>query len=245
MSMNRALVNIVIDLVSALLFLAMLATGYLLRFPLPPGSNKLYSVWGLSRHEWGDIHFWISLALIVSMIVHLALHWNWVVTVIGKRCGLVNTSQPPLFRCAAWTIVVFTGICLGFAWIIDISVKETERPRRGRNALARESTPLGSTKASTNMPQTQSPDWQAIYPIFQTHCLACHGPTLQAANFRVDRRDDYFKPESKLVVPGNSTDSPLFAIVSGERRSMPAAEKHILPADDIARIKDWIDQGAK
>jgi hypothetical protein len=114
-TMNRTLLNILVDLAVGLLFLGMIATGYLLRFPLPPGSNKTHSLWGLTRHQWGDVHFWISLGLVLMLVVHLVLHWNWVVTVIGKRCHLVETSQPSLVRSAIWTIGVFLAICMTFA----------------------------------------------------------------------------------------------------------------------------------
>jgi len=45
--MNRTIANIIIDIIAAFLFLGMIATGYLLRFPLPPGSNKTLSLWGI------------------------------------------------------------------------------------------------------------------------------------------------------------------------------------------------------
>ena len=96
--MNRTISNIIIDIIAAFLFLGMIATGYLLRFPLPPGSNKMLSLWGYTRHQRGDVHFWISLGLLVVLIVHLVLHWNWIVTVIGKRCHLVKTAHPSLIR---------------------------------------------------------------------------------------------------------------------------------------------------
>ena len=60
LSMNRTITKIIVDSVAAFLFLDMIATGYLLRFPLPPGSNKTLSLLGFTRHQWGDIHFWIA-----------------------------------------------------------------------------------------------------------------------------------------------------------------------------------------
>jgi len=55
--MNRTIANVIIDLAAALLFVGMIATGYILRFPLPPGSNRVLSLWGLTRHQWGGIHY--------------------------------------------------------------------------------------------------------------------------------------------------------------------------------------------
>jgi hypothetical protein len=48
-----------------------------MKFVLPPGSGNL-SVWGLGRHAWGGLHFWLAAGLIVLLVLHLALHWAWV-----------------------------------------------------------------------------------------------------------------------------------------------------------------------
>lgn len=96
--MKRTFVNLLTDLSAALLFLAMLATGFVLRFPLPPGTNKALSLWGLTRHQWGGVHFWISGALLAVLLVHLALHWQWVVSVVGKQLGLTTSPQQSNLR---------------------------------------------------------------------------------------------------------------------------------------------------
>ena len=121
--MNRTISNIIIDIIAAFLFLGMIATGYLLRFPLPPGSNKMLSLWGYTRHQWGDVHFWISLGLLVVLIVHLVLHWNWIVTVIGKRCHLVKTAHPSLIR---------SGVLTGGIVILTIMKKSCITPENER-----------------------------------------------------------------------------------------------------------------
>jgi hypothetical protein len=58
--MNRALMNLLIDTVAAALLTAMVGTGYILWFALPPGTNRTHSLWGLLRHQFGTLHFWIS-----------------------------------------------------------------------------------------------------------------------------------------------------------------------------------------
>jgi len=52
--MNKATLNLIIDVAAAILFLAMIVTGFILRFPLPPGTNKSLMLWSLTRHEWGN-----------------------------------------------------------------------------------------------------------------------------------------------------------------------------------------------
>ena len=32
----------------------------------------------MTRHEWGDIHFYLSVLFIALIMVHIILHWNWI-----------------------------------------------------------------------------------------------------------------------------------------------------------------------
>lgn len=247
--MNRALLNVIVDLVAMLLFLGMLATGYLLRFPLPPGTNKSLTLWGLSRHQWGDVHFWISLGLLGVMLFHLALHWNWIVTVLGKRCRLITTSQPSLVRSAIWSIVFLLGLSISFGWFAQRDVKTLAQPicvSAASNDCAIKSG-LESTSNASSFSATKQVVWSDVYPIFASHCLHCHGPQRSYAGFRADRLESILEHDGQppYVLPGNSRQSPLIAIVSGARPSMAMAASHKLADDDVSRIARWIDQGAK
>jgi uncharacterized membrane protein len=247
--MNRTIANIIIDIIAAFLFLGMIATGYLLRFPLPPGSNKTLSLWGYTRHQWGDIHFWISLGLLVVLVIHLVLHWNWIVTVIGKRCHLVKSAHPSLIRSGILTAgIVILTITL-FAWTAQNSIKETARPMRGKHWAH-----TSQVKESSTTVQVQSTIGQEsveflkdIYPIFENNCLPCHGPQKQLANFRVDRGEDFFSRDGRvpLILPGQGSISPLIKIVSGAKKDMPMANVHKLSEQDVELLKAWIDSGAK
>ena len=247
--MNRTIANIIIDLVAAFLFLGMIATGYILRFPLPPGSNKTLSLWGFSRHQWGDVHFWISMGLLAVLVVHLVLHWNWIVTVIGKRCHLVQTAHPSLVRSGVLTGGLLILAITAFAWIAQNSVEEIAAPRRGKHwaqkNLVNES--LEATQAHSDIDPLTIEFWKDVYPVFEKNCLSCHGPEKQFANFRVDRSEDFFGKNGRqpLVFPKQSSISPLIAIVSGTRMDMPMADMHKLSGQDIAIIKTWIDAGAE
>ena len=75
-----------------------------------------------------------------------------------------------------------------------------------------------------------------IYPIFERSCLFCHGPEKQKAGFRADERSDFFRDDRKgpLVLPGNSGESRLVAIVSGVIRMKRNASDHVLSAQEVA-----------
>lgn len=246
--MNKTLLNIVIDLISALLFVGMIATGYLLRYPLPPGSNKSLMLWGLGRHQWGDVHFWISLALLAAMLCHLVLHWNWIVTVIGKRCGMVKSSQPSLVRSGIWTLTVVGVMSFGFAWLAQSQVRGLSEPgcvaadNGGRNQYP--SRAIVVAEAAEKPADTVV--WSDVYPIFARYCVACHGPENQLAGVRLDRHQDFLAVTAKspLIVPRNSRDSLLTSVVTGAKPTRAMADRHRLDQADVALIERWIDQGA-
>lgn len=85
--MSRAVFNFIIDLFGFLVILGMVSTGLLVRYVLPPGSGQARVVWGFTRHEWGDIHFWLAVGLGAVLLFHLAMHWGWVCSVIARWTG--------------------------------------------------------------------------------------------------------------------------------------------------------------
>lgn len=99
-AMKRTQLNFIIDALAFVTFLALLSTGLILNYQLPPGSGGLHGagagpgaaqrevsvLWSWTRHEWGQIHYWIAWTLIIILAVHLVLHWNWITCVVrGKR----------------------------------------------------------------------------------------------------------------------------------------------------------------
>lgn len=84
-----------VDLLSLVLFLLVASTGVLLKAVLPPGSGRLPAeggthdqilvLWGLSRHQWGQIHTYLSIALLLVLSLHVLLHWRFFSNAFGKR----------------------------------------------------------------------------------------------------------------------------------------------------------------
>ncbi|GHC08407.1 DUF4405 domain-containing protein [Cerasicoccus arenae] len=63
-------------------------TGALLYWRLPPGSRGGHglSLWGLTRHEWGDFHAIAGLIFAALIFTHLYLAWAWLKNAAaGKR----------------------------------------------------------------------------------------------------------------------------------------------------------------
>ncbi|UCG58321.1 MAG: DUF4405 domain-containing protein [Phycisphaerales bacterium] len=91
--MKRNTLNFWIDLISLLVMLGLAWTGLLIHYVLPPGTGGRHAgsartVWGLGRHDWGTIHFYLAVSLIGLMVVHVWLHWSWVCATVNKlRCA--------------------------------------------------------------------------------------------------------------------------------------------------------------
>lgn len=121
--MKRNTLNFVIDLVSGLVMLGMIGTGLVIRFVLPPGSGRSRILWALGRHEWGGVHFWLAVAAGALLLLHVALHWQWVcVTLVrivrprGEAQG-ASTSRMARNAAGAVTVVLLVGVFAAFVWI--------------------------------------------------------------------------------------------------------------------------------
>ena len=81
-----------------------------------------------------------------------------------------------------------------------------------------------------------------IQPVLERSCLSCHGPKLQMGGLRLDSK----QVASKAIHPGKSAESALYQRVAGigDQPRMPMGGKP-LPAEELARIRTWIDQGAQ
>lgn len=105
--MKRSSLNFIIDLISFLNLLVLACTGFIIEFILPPGSGggggfgyrggrgpaqEIKSLWSMTRHEWGDIHFYFAVLFATLMLVHLFLHWTWIKCYVKS---LFSPQKPP------------------------------------------------------------------------------------------------------------------------------------------------------
>ena len=103
--------NRILDFLLWIALSVMLATGFIMRYRLPPGSRggQGLAIWGWTRHDWGDVHAWCAYALCVLVVLHLLLHAKW----------LGCTAFP------RWKWPVLAGLLAGLllalsAWILPV-----------------------------------------------------------------------------------------------------------------------------
>lgn len=83
--MRKPTRNLIVDSLAFAAFLLLVTTGVLMRYVLPPGSGRRAAIWGMDRHGWGDLHFWIAVGFLLILAFHLVLHWRWIVSVLRGR----------------------------------------------------------------------------------------------------------------------------------------------------------------
>ncbi|NLX14166.1 MAG: DUF4405 domain-containing protein [Phycisphaerales bacterium] len=181
--MRRNTLNYLVDFATLLAILVMVATGLVIRFVLPPGTGggrggRGFVLWGLGRHDWGDVHFWASVVLGVLLVVHVALHWSWVCTVSYRllRGAEAAGSPSPAKRNAYGVafLVILIVIFGGFTWYAGTTVREVAssedveehvrpidsdhlqdergRDRGGGHSLVQGSMTLAEVEAATGVP---------------------------------------------------------------------------------------------
>jgi hypothetical protein len=85
-----------------------------------------------------------------------------------------------------------------------------------------------------------------IRPILENSCLKCHGAAMQLSRLDLRTRESALKGGERgpAMLPGKPGESRLFRLISGqEKPAMPMDGTH-LTGEQIAAIKDWIEQGA-
>jgi hypothetical protein len=103
--MKRVTLNFIVDFLAFLDFLGIVVTGVIIKFVLPPGSGgrgrgfhggrglgageHIRELWSMGRHDWGDVHFYLSVIFIVLILVHIVLHWVWI------KCYIKSLFAPP------------------------------------------------------------------------------------------------------------------------------------------------------
>jgi hypothetical protein len=95
----------VLALFMGVLSLVEAVTGFVLWLAFPEGgqgAGRLYggisnlTYWGLTKHTWIDIHDWVAVALVAIVLLHVVLHWKWIVRVAKNLTGRTPAKLAPV-----------------------------------------------------------------------------------------------------------------------------------------------------
>jgi mono/diheme cytochrome c family protein len=89
-----------------------------------------------------------------------------------------------------------------------------------------------------------------VWPIFQAHCLDCHGPDTQESHFRVDSLRSFRLGGGSgepAINPDNPNKSHLLSLVThqDDEQRMPPSDAPRLTDEQIEILRRWIQAGAK
>ncbi|MBN1612312.1 MAG: DUF4405 domain-containing protein [Polyangiaceae bacterium] len=135
--MNRTTTNFWLDVLSLLVILGLAFTGGIVHFVLPPGTGHFDLLFGLGRHDFGRIHFYLGVLAVVLLTVHVMLHWSWVCCVTRKFFG----AEPSSGRTqTVWGLALLCSVSLllgGGLWWASSRAEHnatlrTQRPRGDR-----------------------------------------------------------------------------------------------------------------
>ncbi len=106
-------------LIDALLFVSLCsitAIGLILAFVIPTGRGTDVSRYflGLHRHEWGDIHLYLSLFMLVLIVFHVWFNWTWVAHSSKNYFGK-HWKKALWALCTAWVMVLIIGWAITLA----------------------------------------------------------------------------------------------------------------------------------
>lgn len=135
--MKRVTINTYVDMALGLFMLGLILTGLLMAFVVPPGTGHSLQVWTLGRHQWGTVHLWLAGGLIAAVVLHLVLHWGWVVAATLRALRRSARITPPRRRriIGAVTSAALVLLVAGFLGLSTASVTAREdRARRGHGA---------------------------------------------------------------------------------------------------------------
>ncbi|MFA6089214.1 MAG: DUF4405 domain-containing protein [Candidatus Woesearchaeota archaeon] len=84
--MDKPKINYVIDMFLVISFVITAITGIIIFIFLPGGvrQGSYQEFLGITKSLWSGVHDYAGLTMIVLSLIHLILHWNWII-VMTKR----------------------------------------------------------------------------------------------------------------------------------------------------------------
>jgi uncharacterized membrane protein len=86
-----------------------------------------------------------------------------------------------------------------------------------------------------------------VKPIFDARCVMCHGEKEPKEGISLNTYANVMKGGEKgpILVAGKASESALVHVIDGTEEPRMPFKQDPLSADEIKKIADWIDQGAK
>ncbi|WP_155312395.1 DUF4405 domain-containing protein [Desulfosarcina ovata] len=105
--MKKIFIKYLIDTMLFVDICSISVVGLLLAFVIPEGRTGWGSKYllGLHRHDWGDIHLYLSILLLLLLVLHIWFSWTWIVQSSKKYFG-DNWKNMLMCISGAWILVL-------------------------------------------------------------------------------------------------------------------------------------------
>lgn len=93
---SKARINFWLDLLLAMVFVAVATVSAVLRFVFPlPTTAAGWSLWGFDYNDYSRLHFLLMCVLGAGVVLHVMLHWSWVCGMLtrGKSSSSLRTDN--------------------------------------------------------------------------------------------------------------------------------------------------------
>ena len=112
-----------IDIAAFISFIFVISTGVLLRYVLPTRSGHAVELMGMTRHEWGDLHFLITVVFLLILTIHLFVHWKFFFSLF--QCKVNSTSA---YRVVLGIVALLAILALAIApFVAPLEHSETSK----------------------------------------------------------------------------------------------------------------------
>jgi mono/diheme cytochrome c family protein len=239
MRVNRGLLNLLIDSAAAALLTAIVSTGYILWFALPPGTNRTHTLWGLLRHQFGALHFYISAALLAVLALHVALHWRWLVIGLSKRFGQASWAEQRPWLAGLAVLSVAAVPLTTVAVASHLAVRPLEQPLHRQEDEATGVAPRASaTDSPSGSRATVASAADRAATLLAAKCASCHGARDAAAGIRADTPSALLTEQNGVqwVATGKPDESRLLRVVG----PTSATPRHRLSKEEDEVLRTWI-----
>ena len=106
--MKKNTIKYLVDVTIFIDLCSIAVIGFLLGFIIPGGGVGDKSFLGLHRHEWGDIHLYLSIFFLILLTIHIWFNWLWIVNTTKKHFG-EKWEKILLIFSTGWILILFVG----------------------------------------------------------------------------------------------------------------------------------------
>ena len=100
----------------AISFIMLTLTGFVL-FVAPPGRIANWTgwnVWGLTKHQWSDVHIWFGTVFIIASVFHIIFNWRYLVNYFRNKTRRTLAVKREWIAALGISVIIIVGSVVQF-----------------------------------------------------------------------------------------------------------------------------------